>query len=77
MWLKRLLKISGTGQDGGAGSGSGGSIPVFEGQGGFFGGGVDPPTRREVQRRDNANNRRKKRKMLERKREWRSLRDQQ
>ena len=73
MWFKRLLKSSGTGQDGGAGSGSGGSIPVFEGQGSIFG--AEPePNREEVY---NTKRRRRKRKMLERKRKWRSLRDQQ
>ncbi|MHA2279328.1 MAG: hypothetical protein ACXAC5_00345 [Promethearchaeota archaeon] len=45
---------------------------VMPGQGSFFA--TDPPTREELY---NARKRRQKRKMLERKRKWRLLRDQQ
>lgn len=72
MWLKRILKLNSNSPDGGAGGGAGGSIPVFEGQGSFFGG--ESPNREELY---NAQRRQRKRKMLERKRKWRLSRDRQ
>jgi hypothetical protein len=80
MWLKRLLRLSnygtGSGENGGAGGGmdvgSDFATGVMPGQGSFFA--TDPPTREELY---NARKRRQKRKMLERKRKWRLLRDQQ
>ncbi len=75
MWLKRLLKQSniGSGLGGGMGdgAGAGGTITFEGGQGSLF---DEAPNREEVY---NAKARRQKRKKLERKRKWRSLRDQQ
>lgn len=75
MWLKRLLKTNATGPAGGAGGDLGVAgdnvMGTHPGQGTLFE--EDPPNREE---RYNTIRRRRKRKMLERKRKWRSSRDQ-
>jgi len=74
MWLQRILKISASGPAGGGGGDLGVAgdnvMGIGGGQGSLF---QEAPNREEL---SNNMKRRQKRKMLERKRKWRSSRDQ-
>lgn len=86
MWLKRILKQSNYGTGSGGSGGAGGDIGVgsdfatgaLPGQGNLFDQRGSPESSAASREKMyNAKKRRQQRKMLERKRKWRSLKDQQ